>query len=84
MNPTVVFFLFWAYLRLSLPEQVLRLLIFWGIVLRLHGVITETGVSHLRPSSSRPEIDTGRWDGKAGEEGESVPVLRLRFCSLGR
>lgn len=41
------FFLFWAYLGLSLPEQVL---IFWGIVLRLHRFITETGVKCTPPA----------------------------------
>jgi len=51
---------------------VLRLLIFWGAVLRLHSVRTETGVSHLQLKARDP----GRWDGKAGEDGESVPVLR--------
>ena len=52
------------------------------------GQSAETAQGHNRnwglppPPLQLKASDPGSWDGKAGEEGEIMPVLRLRFCSL--
>lgn len=81
MNVSVTFFPFLGISKIELARASAEVAHFLG-----HSA--EIAQCHNRnwglppPSLQLKTRDSGRWNGKAGEEGESMLVLRFLFCSL--